>query len=289
MSTTVREPVLTTLTGGALAVSIEGVDLTALSHEEIGALLRGPLQDHYTVVLRGQHLSEADHARISEALGPMQPQERKAENGQAWSPVHQITNLGADGKPSTNPYISETFLWHTDMSHKEVPVSFTLLYALELPPVGGQTQYADLYAAFECLPAQEQRRLESLQVVHDRRRNYLMSAAQQATQPDAAFPTVVHPLVHVHPVSGRKSFYLGLTASHVVGMDAAESRALLDQLIEHATQPRFIYSHAWALGDLVIWDNRCLMHRAARDYEMDKYRRIMRRSSVIGTRPVPVQ
>ncbi len=288
-ATRTLSPTWSPLTGGHLGASLTGVDLTTLSVSEIGAMLREQLAEHYVVVARNQTLTEADHARISESLGPMQPQERKAENGQAWSPIHLITNLDAEGKPSTNPYIAETFLWHTDMSHKETPVSYTLLYALELPPVGGQTQFSDMVAAYDELPAGEQRRLASLRVVHDRRRNYLMSAEQQAAQSASAFPTVVHPLVRVHPESGRKSLYLGLTAAQIVGMEATESRQLLDRLMEHSTQERFVYRHSWALGDLVIWDNRCLMHRAARDYEMEKYRRIMRRSSVIGSRPVGIE
>jgi alpha-ketoglutarate-dependent taurine dioxygenase len=268
-----------------LGAVLSGVDLTAIASEDIGDLLRGHLEGHYVVVVKGQHLTESDHGRICESLGKMQSQERKTATGEPWSSVHLITNLDLHGKPSENPYIAETFLWHTDMSHKEAPVSYTLLYALELPPTGGETQFADMYAAYDDLPVGDQRRLSGMCVVHSRRRNYIASAQGQM---NGSFPTVVHPLVRVHPDSKRKCLYIGLTAEQIVGMDAKESRELLDTLIGHSTQPKYVYSHKWSLGDLVIWDNRCLMHRAARDYEMARYRRTMRRSSVVGSTPAGV-
>ena len=147
-----------------------------------------------------------------------------------------------------------------------------MLYAVELPPAGGDTEFANMLQAYETLPAATQRRIAPLRV---------------AFRPafDDSRPGADHPLARSHPETGRKSLYIGNHSTHIVGMPEHAGRALLAELLAHATRPRFVYRHRWQLGDLVMWDNRVLLHRAVDNFEMTKYRRVMHRSVVCGTVP----
>jgi len=147
-----------------------------------------------------------------------------------------------------------------------------MLCAVELPPEGGDTEFANMILAYEALPERTKRRIAALRVVF---------------RPafDDSRPAVDHPLVRTHPETGRKSLYLGNHSTHIARMPETEGRTLLRELLELATQPRFVYTHRWRFGDLVMWDNRCLLHRAAANYEATKYRRVMHRSVVCGTVP----
>jgi len=148
----------------------------------------------------------------------------------------------------------------------------TMLYAVELPPSGGDTAFANMTQAYDSLPDDIKRRVAGLRV---------------AFRPafDASRPGADHPLVRTHPDTGKKSLYIGNHSTGIVGMPEEAGKALLAELLDHATQPRFVYTHRWRLGDLVMWDNRCLLHRAVNNYETGKYRRVMHRSVVRG--PVP--
>ena len=148
----------------------------------------------------------------------------------------------------------------------------TTLYAVELPPSGGDTEIANMALAYDALPAEMKRRIAGLRVVF---------------RPafDDSRPAVDHPLVRTHPDTGRKSLYLGNHATHIVGLPASEGAALLAALLAHATQRQFVYVHRWRPGDLAMWDNRVLLHRAVANYDVHKYRRVMHRSVVRGTVP----
>jgi alpha-ketoglutarate-dependent taurine dioxygenase len=161
-----------------------------------------------------------------------------------------------------------------------------MLQAVELPPSGGDTEFADMSAAYEALPGPEKARIDGLRVVHSFEYMRTSTGDRPLTDEErAATPPVVHPLVRTHPDTGRRSLYLGMYCSEVVGMDAAQGRALLDDLLNHATQARFAYTHRWEPGDLVLWDNRCLLHRAIPNYEMGRSRRVLNRLVVKGTSP----
>jgi taurine dioxygenase len=199
-----------------------------------------------------------------------------------------ISNLDSDGNPvdrSASPV--SNYRWHTDKSYYPVPPMLTALYAVELPPSGGDTEFANTAMGHAALAEATKRQIEGLRVV------FYWGAG--AREPDASprspadlrdHPPVDHPLVRTHPESGRKALYLGNHASHILGMPEAEGRTLLDELLEHTTKPQFVYGHRWRIGDLVIWDNRCLLHRAVANYEMGRYRRVLHRSVVRGTVPV---
>jgi alpha-ketoglutarate-dependent taurine dioxygenase len=162
----------------------------------------------------------------------------------------------------------------------------TILHAKELPPVGGNTQFANMAIAYDALAADMKRRIAGLRVVH----SWAASRRRAGAPPPPEIemrerPPVEHPLVRTHPDTGAKALYIGNHASHIVGLPEPESEALLQELLEHATQPQFVYTHHWRDGDLVMWDNRCLLHRALTNYEMATHRRVLHRTVVTGSAP----
>jgi alpha-ketoglutarate-dependent 2,4-dichlorophenoxyacetate dioxygenase len=173
-------------------------------------------------------------------------------------------------------------LWHSDSSFKRVPSLCSLLSARIVPPEGGATEFASARAAYPSLPEPLRRRVENLVVVHD----FAWSRDQVrpgffTAEERAVYPPVRHPLVRTNPVNGSKSLFLGAHASHVEGMPIEEGRALLKELLGRVTQPPFCYQHEWTLGDLVIWDNRCVLHRAT-PYDATRFTRLMQRTTIGG-------
>jgi alpha-ketoglutarate-dependent 2,4-dichlorophenoxyacetate dioxygenase len=172
-------------------------------------------------------------------------------------------------------------LWHTDSSFKFVPALCSLLYALEIPPVGGQTEFADLRAAYDTLPAATRARLQGLVAEH----SLLYSRARigytkwEEAERKAMAP-VPQVMVRTLPQTGRKNLYIASHAGHIVGMDDAEATPLIDELLAHATQRQFTYTHRWRLHDLVMWDNRCTLHRG-RPFDDLRFRRDMQRATVL--------
>lgn len=176
--------------------------------------------------------------------------------------------------------------WHTDDSYMAVPCAITLLYGEVVPPRGGDTSFANMHAAYEALPAETRRRIASLSAVHtyQSRRN-LSPVPERSAEEEAKTPPVTHLIVRIHPETGRKALYLNPNRiDHVEGMPLAEGDTLLDELIAHATQPAFVHTHVWQPGDIVMWDNRCTMHRAS-PHEGDHPRRLLR-VLIKGTVPV---
>jgi alpha-ketoglutarate-dependent 2,4-dichlorophenoxyacetate dioxygenase len=171
-------------------------------------------------------------------------------------------------------------LWHTDSSFKKTPAKYSLLHAHTVTPEGGETQFVDTRAAYDALPERMKMRIETLQAEH----SIFVSRGKLgftefSEEERRANPPVHRRLVRVHPGSGRKALYLASHASHIVGQPVPDGRMLIHELMEHATQPQFVHTHKWAPGDLVMWDNRCTMHRG-RPYDEVNHRRDMRRATV---------
>jgi alpha-ketoglutarate-dependent taurine dioxygenase len=186
----------------------------------------------------------------------------------------------------TADYLLGTFHWHIDGTTDAIPSRASLLSARHLSETGGQTEWANTYASYEELPPEEKVAIDGLRVVHSAE-TIERVARPSFTEEDVTDwrtrPIRSHPLVWTH-VSGRKSLVLGATASHVEGMEPDASRALLDHLLEQATQPQFVYQHEWEVGDLVIWDNTGTMHRVA-PYSADSGR-LMHRTTLVGEEPL---
>jgi taurine dioxygenase len=258
-------------------VEISGIDLAQPLVAEPKLEILAAFLDHHLVVFPDQTLTREQQYAFAANFGEVEP------HGDKHRPVaHVISNLGPDSNPvdrSSSPV--SNYRWHTDKSYRAVPPLSTMLYAVEMPPKGGDTEFANTQLAYAALPPETCRRIAGLRVVFR-----WGSSGGQSVMTLREDPPVDHPLVRTHPETGQPALYLGNHASHILGMPEAEGKALLEALLEHATRRHFVYAHRWRKGDLVMWDNRCLLHRAVANYEMGKYRRILHRSVVRGTVPV---
>jgi alpha-ketoglutarate-dependent taurine dioxygenase len=261
--------------GGA---EIIGLKLAEPLHPEPMARIRQTLCDHHIVIFPGQALTREQQYAFARNFGEIEPSGQPGSK--RYAVAHVISNLDKHGNPidrSSSPVGNHH--WHTDKSWHAVPPSLTMLYGVELPPTGGDTEFANTQLGYAALPEETKRRIAGLRVV------FRWGSGSQAIAALRDDPPADHPLVRTHPETGKKALYLGNHASHILGMPEGEGARLLDELLRHTTRRQFVYGHCWRRGDLVIWDNRCLLHRAVANYQMGKDRRILHRSVVRGTVP----
>jgi alpha-ketoglutarate-dependent taurine dioxygenase len=253
-------------------VRIEGIDLAQPLSAERKATMVDAFLAHHFVVFPEQSLTREQQFLFAANFGEVEVHGAHRGEMKRYGVAHVMSNLGADGQPIFRISKAANYHWHTDKPYHPAPPMLTTLYAVELPPSGGDTEFANMALAYAALPADMKRRIAGLRVVF---------------RPafDESRPAVDHPLVRTHPDTGIKSLYIGNHSTHILGLPEADGTALLAELLEHATQLQFVYSQRWRVGDLVMWDNRCLLHRAVANYEADKYRRVMHRSVVRGTVP----
>jgi taurine dioxygenase len=266
---------------------VTDVDLRQPISDALANEIRSAFLAHALLVVRSQSLTKAQMAAFASVFGTVEGNVFRKPDGTVMEDVHQISNLDASGEPAENPYLKSNYFWHSDKSYLAVPALLTMLHAIELPSAGGDTQFADMAKAYVALPGEQKRQLEGLQAIHSLEYMRTSTNDRPPTEEEKrAAPPVTHPLVRTHPETGEKSLYIGMYCAGIVGMNEAAGRALLDQLLAHATQPRFCYTHEWQPGDLVFWDNRCLVHRAIANYAMGTQRRVLQRLVVKGTAPV---
>jgi len=252
-----------------LGAEMIGADLAAdLDDESFVAIRNAWLDAEGIMVFRDQALTPDDHIAFSRRLGPLEKHVLETYLLPGYPEIYRVSNKVKDGVPQGREKAGT--YWHSDLSYMNPPALASLLYGLEVPPSGGDTMFCSLYAAYDALSDTMKSILEGLAAVHDFGfASRGVFRAEQATQSQLdATPAVEHPVVRSHPETGRKVLFVnpGFT-SHIVGMHPAESRALLEFLFAHATQPEFIYRHRWRKNDLVMWDNRCTMHYAVADYD----------------------
>jgi alpha-ketoglutarate-dependent taurine dioxygenase len=253
-------------------VEIAEIDLSQpLSREQRDAI-GAALLAHHIVVFPDQSLTREQQFLFAANFGHVEVHGGHRGENKRYGVAHVMSNLGADGNPTFRISKAANYHWHTDKPYHPAPPLLTMLHAIELPPVGGDTEFANMAQAYDALPPDTRRRIAGLRVVF-------------APAFDNTRPAVDHPLVRTHPDTGAKALYLGNHSTHILGLPEVEGRALLAELLRHATQRQFVYSHRWRIGDLIMWDNRCLLHRAVVNYEVEKYRRVMHRSVVGGTVP----
>ena len=258
MTTITTKPLAATV--GAEVVGVDSERL--LSDPELPGWTLEALEANGALVFPQIDIDDATHVEFSRRLGRPETFSRSAE-------FPEIFRVTLDPEKSRSaPYLRGTFAWHIDGLTEDVPIMATLLAAKAVDPAGGETEFASTYAAYEDLSDNEKERFESVRVVHT------IEASQRLHNPDPSpeeleiwrsRPSKVHPLIWKHR-SGRRSLVLGATADHVEGMDIEEGRAFLRSLLERATRPERVYRHTWQVGDLVIWDNRGVLHRAC-EYE----------------------
>jgi taurine dioxygenase len=278
-------PITVIPTGAALGAEIRGVDLRDLDAAQFAAIERA-WHDHQVVLIRGQTLSDQDLIAFSRRFGdldwaPIQETGRRFVEG--LPEIYIVSNVVKDGEPIGSLGAGEA-VWHTDMSYLGVPPMASMLYALEIPPSGGNTSFCSMYAIYDALPAALKARIADLKIKHDGTYNsggYLRQGVTATDDPRTS-PGAIHPLVCTHPDTGRRMLYLGRRRNaYLMGLDLPESEALLDELWDVVARPQFAWEHAWQVGDLVLWDNRCTMHR--RDPFDASSRRIMHRTQIKGS------
>lgn len=264
-------------------VSIEGADASALSAT---SALKAAFRDHRLVCVRNQSLTKEAMFSLASAFGEIEGHTIRQQDGSKWDAVHLVTNLDSRGVPQEKPFINSNYFWHTDKSFLKTPALATMLHAVELPPEGGDTQFADMTSAYEALSDARKKEIAGLRVVHSLEYMRRFTGSAPPTEDDMrSAPPVAHPLVRTHSETGAKSLYLGMYASHIEGMDVDEGRRLVEDLQAHATSDQFVYVHKWRPGDLIFWDNRCTLHRAVANFSMGKYRRVLMRVVVRGEAP----
>ncbi len=275
-------------TGAVLGAEVAGVDLRAVTPAQFDAIHQAWL-DHSVLLFRGQDLSPEALIGFSRHFGdldlaPIQETGRRFVDG--IPELYVVSNvIGADGEPIGSLGAGEA-VWHTDMSYLPKPPKASMLYALEIPPSGGTTYFSSMYAAYDRLPPALKARAQGLRVKHDGTYNsggYVRAGVTPTDDPREA-PGTMHPLVVRHPETGRQGLYLGRRRmAWVEGMELAASEALLDEIWHHATTDDISWGNTWRVGDLVLWDNRCTMHR--RDPFPAESRRVMHRTQVKGAAP----
>lgn len=269
---------------GGCGAEISSIDLRQPISEPLREQILAAFAVHHLLIFRGQQLGKDRMGEVAAMFGEVEGNVFRNPDGSTLEAIHQISNLDAAGKPAENPYLKSNYFWHSDKAYLPVPALLTMLHAVELPPSGGDTQFADMIRAYSSLSDEVRQQISGLRAVHSLEYMRISTDDRPPTDEEKrAAPPVVHPLVRTHPETGEKSLFIGMYCSHIVGMDAAASRALLDQLLAHATQEKFVYTHRWTPGDLVIWDNRCLLHRAVANYDMAASRRVLLRLVVKGS------
>ena len=252
-----------------LGAEMIGADLAKPMDDALFAAVRKAWLDASGVlVFRDQVLTPEQHIAFSRRLGPLEKHVLAKYLLPGYPEIYRVSNKVKDGEPQGREKAGT--YWHSDLSYMRPPALASLLYGIEIPPVGGDTMFCSLYAAHDALSPTMRRLLEKLYAVHDfafASRGVFRAEQASREQLDAA-PPVEHPVIATHPETGRKVLFVnpGFT-SRIVGMEEAESRALLDFLFRHMTQPEFIYRHVWSERDLMMWDNRCTMHYAIADYD----------------------
>jgi len=269
-----------------LGAELKGVDL-AKPDAALIELVEDLMREYTAVCIRGQgHIDDEQQLAFARAFGPLELPGNKPHNGgRVAFGLYDVSNLGADGEiadaDSPRAKISKgNELFHADSSFNDLPSKWSMLRAVIVPPERGDTEIIDMRAVYDALPQAMKDRIAGLTAEH----NYFHSRRKggavidESKNPLAPFMRAEHPLVRTS-ASGRPALFVGAHTERVVGMDEAESKALLEELIAFATQPHFVYAHKWRPGDILIWDNRCTLHRGT-EYDYRHHKRDMRRATI---------
>jgi len=266
-------------------MEVRGLDLTQPVDSGVQEALNRAFSERSVLVVRNQHLAPQQVLQAVQLFGEVFPQHNTRFALPECPQIHYISNQ--DKFPDGRRYIPGEG-WHTDHSNDVRPPKATILHAVRLPDQGGDTQYANMAAAYDGLSAAMKQRLAGLLAIHVYQSSH--SARQLMNLPESARErvpnAVLHPMARTHPETGRKAIYINpIRIEGIVGLDHREALPMLDDLLTHATRSRYEYRHKWQPGDLVMWDNRCLLHKANGDYDMNQTRYLYR-IMLKGTVPV---
>lgn len=269
-----------------------GVDLSKpLSAADVDAI-NAAMNQYGVLVFHNQPLTQTQQLDLAKSFGPLDigfKRMKKQADRMEHVELADISNVSADGAPverTDRKLVSNIAnqLWHSDSSFQKPAARYSMLAAVRVPEEGGNTEFADLRAAYDALPDAMKAEIDGLQAEHFALHSrFLLGDTEYTDEQKAMMPPVMWPLVRTHAGSGRKALFGGVHACAIEGMTLAEGRMLLLDLLEHATQPEFVYSHKWAPNDLVIWDNRCMLHRGRR-FDVTKPREL-RRATTLDVEP----
>ena len=273
---------------GDLGGRVTGVDLTSQLGDETVEMIREAIDTWSLLCFPDQAMTDRAQLVFTRRLGEPEPEHvhfgKTGEItyfGTVGNVVDEKSRVGNDDLSTR--YQKGNQLWHSDSSFRLVPSFVSIGHAYEVPGEGGATEFASMRTAYARLPSELRATIDPLQVIHD----YVFSRSPIApVDPNhaASLPPISHKLVRTNPRNGEKNYYVGSHARSIVGWSGIESRGLIDELLARATRPQDIYAHHWNIGDTVIWDNRCLLHKGA-DYDADRWRRLMRQTRVMGVGP----
>ncbi len=290
---TIRATLSITPVHPAFGAEVSGVDLTRPLDDATFERIATAFDDHSVLVFRGQALTDEQQMRFSERWGPLETTVRTlGGEDRLGAHIVDLSNTDAEGKlmgweDRRMLYQSGNQLWHSDSSFKPVPAHSSALSARVVPPEGGDTEFASMRIAYEHLDedlhldANVRRDLDRLVVVHSFGFSRSMIDPGIGTEIGRDYPPVRHALVRANPRNGRKSLYIGSHAWYIEGLGLDESRILIARLLEQTTRPDRVYRHRWQVGDLVMWDNRCVLHRG-RPWDSARHERVMHRTTVAG-------
>lgn len=272
-----------------------GVDLTRVPDAETVRAIERAMDRYGVLVFRGQPLDQDQQIAFARAFGTLDIGLRRAiqqPHRLKYDELIDISNVGADGSIADRAgrkvaSMVANQLWHSDSSFQSPAAKYSMLSAVTLPSWGGETEYADLRAAYDALPETPKAELDGLVAEHYALHSRMMLGCTDWSEEEKnVLPAVRWPIVRTHPGSGRKLLFIGVHARAIIGWTLPEGRLMLSDLLEHATQRQFVYRHQWRVGDLVIWDNRCTIHRGRR-YDLSE-RRELRRTTVMALESVAV-
>ena len=270
----------------ALGAEVTGVDLSGPIDGDVAALLRRAWLDYLVLVFRGQDIDQ--HAQLAftrlfgQPGGVFSPRPQRGLDGEPLEPgIMMVSNIRRDGKPLGLAHDGEMW-FHSDMCYDENPHQATMLYAIEIPPVGGNTLFANMYAAYARLPEATKERIRGRTALQ--MHEYYRTDRPRVRDDMSDVRHFSHPVAIAHSETGRKALYVNrLMTARIDGMEEEESDALVDELLGASEDPSIVYEHVWRVGDLVMWDNRCVTH--ARTDFPETERRLLRRTTTEGTRP----
>lgn len=279
-----------------IGASVRGVDLSKPLDDATADAVHRLWMEHLLLVFPEQRITDEQHIAFGERFGQLEIHPSVAHRSSRNEAIYRVSNVDENGNivPPTDTawqYLNQSWRWHTDSSFREVPSKGSILHGIEITREGGNTLFANMYAAYDALSEDMRERIAGLWVVHAHD-HIIRTAPELAAKRDRGryddLPPVRHPLVQLHPVTGRKSLFLSPhTMVTIEGMEEKAARELLDELTAHATDETFVYRHAWETDDVIMWDNRCTMH-SVEPFDNRTTRRIMHRVTLVGEdAPIP--
>ena len=280
-----------------IGAKVQGIDLSILSDDNISEI--NNLWLKYLILLfPNQDISDEDHIKFGRKFGQLEKHPSLSHRSSKNPEIYRVSNVSEEGKiiPSKNTswqYLKQSWLWHTDSSFREIPSKGSILHGISTTRKGGSTYFANMYEAYNDLDDTTKESINNLWVIHDHDYIINLSSELKSKQNKGSYeelPPVKHPLVQTHPVTRKKSLFLSPhTMVNIDGFNEIDGRKLLDELIDHSVQSKYVYKHKWTDNDIIMWDNRCTMH-SVEPFDNNTIKRIMHRVTLVGeNKPIPVE